>query len=356
MATGNSSELEVGNVNNSLIVEETGNADFEGSFEDIDLDNLNENQSRIDNVLRFLLNYNVPKKSVGRPKKEDSTKAASINSSLRLSKDDSDSQCSIPEDLRDSMKNISKIQDLHPGLLVDYLVRLNEFNKKILQSIGVLHKKYNEMKLKQPIVTSAGNARDVSNYPDTVNSATANVTEAEISKSNKEVDLECRVDAIEQKSNANIILCSGSVIKEAIEATGSNPEIDLKEKIVSTINDKLPGVLTDVSDFVRVSPYGKTKTHVKVICSSVQVRKKIIASARREKPGSIYFSEFLTNFRNGLFYSLRSLRNRFRDRIAAVYVRDGNLFYKLNGIEGFKTVRTQLDITKLEKKLTESEG
>ena len=82
----------------------------------------------------------------------------------------------------------------------------------------------------------------------------------------------------------------------------------------------------------------------------------MIASARREKPDNIYFSEFLTNFRNGLFYSLRSLRNRFRDRIAAVYIRDGNLFYKLNGIEGFKTVRTQLDITKLEKKLTESEG
>ena len=43
MATGNSSELEVGNVNNSLIVEEAGNHEFEGSFEDIDLDNLNEN-------------------------------------------------------------------------------------------------------------------------------------------------------------------------------------------------------------------------------------------------------------------------------------------------------------------------
>ena len=104
MATENHSELEVADVNNGPANEETGNLEFEDSSEDIDLDDLNENQSRIESVLKFLLNYNVPKKSVGRPKREDSAKVNSVNSQVQLSKEDSDSQDSIPDDLRDSMK------------------------------------------------------------------------------------------------------------------------------------------------------------------------------------------------------------------------------------------------------------
>ena len=104
MATGNHSELEVGQVNNGSVNEEAGNSEFEECLEDIDLDNLNDDQSRIDSVLRFLLNYNVPKKSVGRPKKEDSSKSNSVNTQVQLSKEDGDSHYSIPDDLRDSMK------------------------------------------------------------------------------------------------------------------------------------------------------------------------------------------------------------------------------------------------------------
>ena len=271
MATGNYSELGVRDVNNDHNSEETGNPEFEDSLEDIDLDNLNEDQSRIDSVLRFLLNFNVPRKTVGRPRKEDA--ANSSNIPVLLNNVDNDSQYSIPDDLRDSMKKISKIQDLNPGLLVDYLVRLNEFNKKILQSVGVLHKKYNELKRKQPNVTLTNLPRDSSNLSPG-NIANSNIGEDDVRKSIKEVELESRVDAIEQKSNANIILCSGPVIKEAIEAIGSNSDGDLKEKIVSTIRDTLPGVTNEVGNIIRVSPYGKAKTHVKVVCSSVQVRKK----------------------------------------------------------------------------------
>ena len=87
MATGNLSELEVGGVNNGLIGEETGNHELEDSFEDIDLDNLNENQSRIDSVLKFLLNFNVPKKSVGRPKK---TAGNNVDPTVMLNNEGSD--------------------------------------------------------------------------------------------------------------------------------------------------------------------------------------------------------------------------------------------------------------------------
>ena len=168
------------------------------------------------------------------------------------------------------------------------------------------------------------------------------------------MQLEVRMDAIEQKSNADIILCSGVVIKEAIEAANNGHDTDLKANVISAIKNALPGK-AEVDEIVRVSPFGKKKTHVKIVCSSVEVRKKLIAYARREKPDNIYFSEFLTSYRNGLFYSLRSLRNRFREKISAAYVRDGNIYYKLHDTDGFKNVRTQLDITNLEKKLTESE-
>ena len=158
------------------------------------------------------------------------------------------------------------------------------------------------------------------------------------------------MDAIEQKANANIVMCSGAVIREAI---GGDPS-HLKERVISCINDALPSE-TEEGDIVKVSHYGKKKTHVKIECSSMRVRKRLITSARENKPAGIYFSEFLTHFRNSVFYSLRSLRNKFKDEILAVYVRDGNIFYKLRGVDGFKSVRTPLDVTELEKKLTGSE-
>ena len=129
---------------------------------------------------------------------------------------------------------------------------------------------------------------------------------------------------------------------------------NLKDKLISAVEEALPGT-AQFGDIVRVSLHGKQKTHVKVFCSSVEVRKRVIATARRRKPDNIYFSEFLTNYRNRMFYSLRSLRNRFRDKISSVYIRDGNIFYKLSDTAGFKTVRTPLDITALEKKLTGTE-
>ena len=327
--------------------------EFEDSIEEIDLENLNEDQSQIDSVLKFLLSYNAPKKSVLRPRKNVAKKGENTMV-LNPNENSDEAPVSVPEDLRECMKKVSNINDLHPGLLMEYLVKLNEFNKKILQSVGVLHKKYCELKLVQSSASLTTKGPTVGTKSSD-NVETLPVTpKDEIIRPNNAVQLETRVDAIEQKSNADVILCSGAVIKDVMEAMNSNHDSDLKENILSTIKRALPGK-SEVDEIVRVSPFGKKKTHVKVVCSSIEVRKKLIAYARREKPENIYFSEFLTSYRNGLFYSLRSLRNRFRDRISAVYVRDGNIYYKLHDTDGFKSVRTQLDITNLEKKLTESE-
>ena len=347
MAAANSSEYGVVVEDRNSDPEE-GSSDFDDSLDEINLENLNENQSRIDTVLRFLLNYNVPKKSVGRPRKNRST---NVNPSSAQSVD-GDVPQEIPVELSDSMKKISDIKDLHPGLWMDYLVKLNDFNKKILQTVGVLHKKYSESELKSrqfnPLISARVGGGDI---PNLMNEATPTGDgEVDLRRPAKEVQLETRLDAIEQKSNANIVLCSGPSIREII---GNKPE-NLKEAVISNISNVMPGVM-DKGDISRVSPYGKQKTHVKIICSSNQVRRKLIVNARQKRPFGVFLSEFLTNSRNRLFYALRALRNKYREKMSAAYVRDGNIFYKLTGDETFKIVRTQMDITKLEKKLNGSE-
>ena len=56
-----------------------------------------------------------------------------------------------------------------------------------------------------------------------------------------------------------------------------------------------------------------------------------------------------------MLFSLRSLKSNFRDKISAVYTRDGNLFYKLHGDDGFKSVRNPIDVTVLERRLSGAE-
>ena len=144
---------------------------------------------------------------------------------------------------------------------MDYLVKLNDFNKKILQTVGVLHKKYSELELKSrqfnPLISARVSGGGI---PNLMNEATPlGDVEVDLRGPAKEVQLETRLDAIEQKSNANIVLCSGPSIREII---GNKPE-NLKEAVISNISNVMPGVM-DEGDISRVSPYGKQKTHVKI--------------------------------------------------------------------------------------------
>ena len=56
-----------------------------------------------------------------------------------------------------------------------------------------------------------------------------------------------------------------------------------------------------------------------------------------------------------MFYSLRSLKVRFPDKMKAVYTRDGNLFYKLSEADDFRRVRYPTEITELERRLSGTE-
>ena len=123
---------------------------------------------------------------------------------------------------------------------------------------------------------------------------------------------------------------------------------------MSTVCQSLPEVARE-TDIVRVSMFGKKKKAVKIEFSSEHCKKKLISSARREKPENIYFAEFLTPFRNKMFFSLRSLKKKYPGKISAVYTRDGIVFYKLPGTDGYKTVRHPNDITDLENRLLNTE-
>ena len=75
---------------------------------------LKSEQKKIDTNINFLLNYNPKKKKAGRPPKTDST-----NTNVQF-----------PASVSDKFKSIVDINDLHPGVLLDYLIKVNNFNKK----------------------------------------------------------------------------------------------------------------------------------------------------------------------------------------------------------------------------------
>ena len=238
---------------------------------------------------------------------------------------------------------LEDFKDLHPGLLLDYLIKLNDFNKKLLHGINVLNNKYDMLATKLNVEQVGDSVPEGSPPAPTHQQKTVN-------EEGQQTDLEIRVDAIEQKSLSNVLLCSGNKITEAIE---NHPET-LKDTVVSSICQALPEV-AKASDVIRVTVFGKKKKVVKVECSSEVSKKKIVSSARRGKPANIFFAEFLTPLRNKMLFSLKSLKNKYPNKISAVYTRDGTVFYKIPGSEGFKSVRHPKEVTDLENRLLNTE-
>ena len=338
MATGSRSgnipsNLETVNQENDIVSDSDISND---SLEELDLDSLKKEQSRIDSVLNYLVNFNCPKKKVGRPKKTARGRGKQTASTSR--QDSSNIQrLEVGTD-----ENIPEIGSINPNMLMEYLTSINEFNKKLLKGISTLSKKYDDL---------AGQVRQVSEPSSRIEEQPPNPQppRTNVNKSQIDSDLEVRVDAIEQRENANILLCSGSVIKNAIEG----PQESLKDNIVARIKELIPEV--DGDEILRVVPFGNKKTHVKVECSSLKNKRKILTLVRQKKPVGLYFSEFLTQYRSKMFYSLRSLKVKFPNKIKSVYTRDGNLFYKMCDSDDFRRIRSPIDITELEKRLNETE-
>ena len=106
------------------------------------------------------------------------------------------------------------------------------------------------------------------------------------------------------------------------------------------------------SDVKRVTLFGKNKQHIKVTCNDSDTKRKLIIAAKRKKSKTIFFSEFLTNYRNKLYISLRSLKKSYPDKLIAAYTRQGNIYYKLSSnSQKYILLRNQSDLDELQNQL-----
>ena len=302
----------------------------------IDVDYLNGEQKKIDSTINFLLNYNPKKKKPGRPPKSDST-----NSSQKVH---------FPDSVPDQFKSISNINDLHPGVLLDYLTKVNNFNKEILHSLNSINEKYNDLnrkidlyfnnKLKESSLLPSNNVLSQPNVPGVF----AEVKRPYTTNENLNEDLELRLDILEQRNNANTLSISGESLWSLIQ------DKDFKSKIIETIIQKTDNIVNkdEIDDIIVI---GKEKKNFKVICRSLDVKNKILSFARQRKPKDIFVSEFLTSFRNRLFYQARQLKKIYPNCLSSVYTRSGNVFYKLKNNQHFFKIKKLNDIEELKSKL-----
>ena len=87
---------------------------------------MNDEQANIDKSLNFLINY--------KPDKKVRTRGKSIKGQLE-----------IPSIVSQDLIDITDINDLHAGVLLDYLKKVNIFNKKLLANINLLSSKYDQL-------------------------------------------------------------------------------------------------------------------------------------------------------------------------------------------------------------------
>ena len=305
-----------------------------------DFDVLKTEQSVIDSTLKTLLNYKVNIKKAGRP----------LKSNTNLSEPQTPNPV-IPDTVRTDLKSLVNISELHPGILLDYLIKVNTLNKKLLSNCELLSKKCNE--LNDKIKDSTNNVihpvtpvpprsaeHSTSPLPRQPNEPVAStITD----------DLFSKVDNLEQKANSNVILCSGPSITNIATGTDANDLSKIKTDLVNKLQDIVPD--TSETDFLNVSFFGKERKQLKITCNNISIRSKLLKEIKRKKPENIFLSEFLTSFRSKLYYELRQLRKKNPTKITAAYTRNGNIYYKLINDDKFYNVRYLQDIRDLKLKL-----
>ena len=309
-------------------------------WEDFDVNSLKAEQLDIDKSLNFLLKYNGSKKKVGRPAKSDST---GKNSKTTLQ---------VPESVSDDLKTFTDIKFLHPGVLLDHLKKINNFNKKVLNSLDCLKAKYDTLIDKVESRETTSTVLQSHDTHETPNVSLApdhaeNVIGPTSSSSNSNHDLILKIDTLEQKSYGDILFCSGDEVEKILSQ-------DNFDNLEGKLKNKLRDVNFDVNDehIRKVVPFGKNRKRLKVYCSSVSSKNKIINEFRKRKPEKIFCSEFLTSYRNNLFFKLRSLKRKYPSKLAAVYTRNGTVFYKLLHNNEYKCIRNLDDITALDQQLS----
>ena len=258
----------------------------------------------------------------------------------------------MPDSVSDGLKSFTDINVLHPGVLLDHLKKINSFNKRILNSLDCLKAKYDTLLDKvesyetTPKILRSHDTHNTPITPLTPNHA-ENVIAPTSSSNNSNHDLILKIDTLEQKSYSDILLCSGDEIDNILSQNNTD---NLEDKL----KNKLRDVNLNINDehINKVVPFGKDRKRLKIYCSSVSAKNKILNELRKRKPEKIFCSEFLTAYRSNLFFKLRSLKRKYPDKLTAVYTRGGSIFYKRLPGNEYRSIRSLNDITILDQQLS----
>jgi hypothetical protein len=216
---------------------------------------------------------------------------------------------------------IDTLQGITTGLL-DAYTKVSDDNKALRIELNDLKSNVNDLNKKPSFagtVTQRGAALSVStNQPP--------VSQTDNGASSSDSYLTDRLDKLEQESLRQTLLFQGPVVNRAIDGEADKKKIS--EKVVDIVNSFNVNNIT-MDHIVSVSLMGREVKMVKVCFSSLNSAKQILLSAKREKPNNVFVTEFLTKYRSTLFFKLRQLKKKF-SVITAAYIREGNIYYKLD--------------------------
>ena len=252
-------------------VTSTPEVNFSDDLGDADVSNvssLKEEYETINKTLDFLLNFNCSKRKPGRPKTGETN---------------ANRQQKIPDTVNEKFKSISNVTDLHGGVLLDYLLKVNSLNKKLLSSFEKLNdkyvdlsKKFNQINLVTSELQSASTHQQLDSQHNSQSNSTSNNNATDKPDRDKDA-IELKIDNIEQRANENFLFCSGTNISNALNTEGGNSNIDQKAKFVNIIQTLIKTL--SEGDFRRVNVFGRNKNVLKVECTSIITKNKLLYEA-----------------------------------------------------------------------------
>jgi hypothetical protein len=174
------------------------------------------------------------------------------------------------------------------------------------------------------------------------------------------VNVDDRLDALEQESLASVLSCQGDAIDSLIERVnhqgGSNRDqiTAIKEALLNELNTIADNPIHE-DGIINISLHGRNKKHLKVVCVSKHVKSNIVRTVKKSKPPNFFADDYLTRRRSALLFKLRTMK-RNNDRVTAVYCRGGTLFCKTVSNGKPIQINSEGDIIRVEDQLRQGDG
>lgn len=161
-----------------------------------------------------------------------------------------------------------------------------------------------------------------------------------------------RLESLEQESLANVVSCNGEEVTAVIDDGG-----DETDSNVLTLKTRFRNKLKDVcnlsvpeTDIISVTVRGNTVRHLKVEFASKSSKLDVIRAVRNLKPNNFFISDYLTRTRSNLYYRIRQLK-KTNAALTSVFSRNGIIMCKFDGSAKMDSVSCERDFVALETKL-----